>query len=191
MDGTCRVDQADQAEERLAALTGLLDLEGFEVVEASEDRGRRVRRLAVVPTGVAGLCPHCGGVTGERHACHDREVMDLPLGGWKTELVVRGWQFRCGDCRKFFTPRHPALAEGAHATERLLGRLAELATHGDVSMAARFFGIPEKTAERWCYEHLRHLERARREPPKDAKPVRSLGVDELSLKKGTGSSAAC
>ena len=188
---------ACRAEERLAVLTGLLDLEGFEVVEASEDRARKVRRLAVVPTDAAGLCPHCGSATGERHACHDREVVDLPPGGWKTELVVRGWQFRCGHCRKFFTPRHASLAEGAHATERFLGRLAELATHGDVSAAARFFGVAEKTAERWYYEHLRRLERRRgegkegKEPAKDLRPVRSLGIDELSLKKGTGSSAAC
>jgi len=182
MEATCG------AERELATLTGLLDLEGLEVVEASEDRARKVRRLAVVPTGVAGLCPHCGSATGDRHACHDREVVDLPLGGWGTELVVRGWQFRCGACRKFFTPRHPALAEGAHATERLLGRLAELATHGDVCTAARFFGIPEKTAERWYYEYLG---RRREAPARDLQPVRSLGIDELSLKKGTGSSAAC
>jgi len=174
-------------ESELATLTGLLDLDGFEVVEAAHDRGKRVRRLTVVPTDPAGLCPHCGAVTDDRHACHDREVMDLPLGGCKTQLVVRGWQFHCAGCGKFFTPRHPALAEGAHATERFLERLAELASHGDVSAAARFFGLPEKTAERWYYDHL---ERRRTGPPEDLQPVRSLGIDELSLKKGTGSSAA-
>jgi len=182
------MDTTAGVEGELATLTALLDLEGFEVVEAAHDPGRKVRRLAVAPADVAGLCPHCGGVTADRHACYDREVVDLPLGGWKTELVVRGWQFRCGPCGKFFTPRHPALAEGAHASERFLERLAELATNSDVSAAARFFGLVEKTAERWYYEHL---ERRRREPPQDLKPVRSLGIDELSLKKGTASSAAC
>jgi transposase len=182
------MDATDRAEGVLEALTGLLDLDGFEVVEAAEDRAEKVRRLAVAPMDVAGLCPHCGRATDDRHACHDREVMDLPLGGWKTRLVVRGWQFRCADCGKFFTPRHPALAEGAHATERFLDRLAELATHGDVSAAARFFGVPEKSAERWYYEHL---ERRRKDPPRDLEPVRSLGIDELSTKKGTAGSRAC
>jgi transposase len=177
-----------ERESELATLTGLLDLDGFEVVEAAHDRGKKIRRLTVVATDAAGLCPHCGAVTGERHACHDREVVDLPLGGCKTQLVVRGWQFRCEGCGKFFTPRRPALAEGAHATERFLERLAELASHGDVSAAARFFALPEKTAERWYYDHL---ERLRQEPPKDLQPVRSLGIDELSLKKGAGNSAAC
>jgi transposase len=142
-----------------------------------------------VATDVAGLCPHCGRATDDRHACHDREVADLPLGGWKTQLVVRAWQFRCDGCGKFFTPRHPALAEGAHATERFLARLADLATHADVSAAARFFGIPEKTAERWYYDHLER--RPGTAPASDVEPVRSLGIDELSTKKGTAGSPAC
>lgn len=174
----------------LRTLTELLDLDGFEVVEAESDRAAKLRRLTVVPTGaVAALCPDCGTATADRHACRDREVTDLPLGGWQTGLVVRLWQFECGACGRYFTPRHAALAEGAHATERFLGRLAEYATHGDVSTAARFLGMPEKTAERWYYGHL---ERRRREPAAAGpKPVRSLGIDELSVKKGTASSAAC
>jgi transposase len=183
------MDATGRSEGELATLTGLLDLEGFEVVEAAEDRARKVRRLTVVPTDMAGLCPHCGRATDDRHACHDREVADLPLGGWRTELVVRAWQFRCGDCGRFFTPRHPALAEGAHATERFLERLAELATHGDVATAARFFGVAEKTAERWYYDHLGR--RRNDPPPAGLAPVRSLGVDELSTKKGTAGSPAC
>ena len=179
----------------METLSELLNLEGFEVVEAAAEAGRKVYRLAVVPTEVVGLCPHCGSPTGERHACHDREVVDLPPGGWRTELVVRMWQFRCGPCRKFFTPRHPALAPGAHATERFVGRLAELAGRSDVSAAAAFLGVAEKTAERWYYDYLK---RRQAEPAggngaaaEGLKPVRSLGIDELSLKKGTGSSSAC
>jgi len=172
----------------LRTWTELLDLEGFEVVDVASDRAGKLRRSTVIATAVAGLCPHCRRAAGERHACHDREVMDLPLGGWTTRLVVRLFQFRCGRCDKFFTPRHPALAEGAHATERFLGRLAEYAGHGDVSTAARFAGVAEKTAERWYYDHL---ERRQNEPAaQELLPIRSLGIDELSLKKGTGSSAA-
>ena len=145
----------------LQTLTDLLDLEGFEVVEATSDRAAKVRRLTVVPTGAAAaLCPACGCVTADRHACHDRAVIDLPLGGWGTQLVVQLWQFECAACGRYFTPRHAALADGAHATGRFLDRLTEYATHGDVSAAARFLGVPEKTAERWYYDHLG---RARRE----------------------------
>jgi transposase len=172
----------------LQTVSGLLNLDGFEVVEAARDEGKKIYRLVVVPTATVGLCPHCGGASGERHACHDREIVDLPLGGWKTELTVRMWQFRCGPCGKFFTPRHAALAEGAHATERFLEKLAEFAAHSDVSAAARFLAVAEKTAQAWYYQHL---ERRRKEPAKDLLPIRSIGIDELSLKKSTASSSAC
>ncbi len=48
MDATLGLD------ERLRTLTGLLDLEGFEVVEATEDRSTKTRTLTVVPTDLLG-----------------------------------------------------------------------------------------------------------------------------------------
>jgi transposase len=172
----------------LAMLTSLLDLPEFEVVESSWNRGEKIRRLTLVPKAIVGLCPHCHGVTDDRHVCHDRIITDLPMGGQQVELVARLSQFHCRACDKFFTPHFAALAEGAHATERLLERLAELASHSDVATAARFFVIPEKTAEGWYYQYL---ERKRKDPAPHLQPVRSLGIDELSLKKDTGNSAAC
>lgn len=172
----------------LATLTSLLDLDEFEVVEATRDRREKLRRFTLVPKVIVGLCPHCSGVNDERHLCRDRMITDLPMGGCRTELVVRTWQFRCPSCDKFFTPRLAALAEGAHATERLLERLAELASRGDLTTAAGFFGIPEKTAEGWYYDYL---ERKQKNPAPHLRPVQSLGIDELSLKKDTGNSVAC
>jgi transposase len=168
------------------AMTALLDLEEFEVVEASEDRKSRRRDLVVVPCVAVALCPHCRQVCQDRHACHDRQVLDLPMGSYATHLTVRQSQFHCRHCDKFFTPPLAGLAEGAHATERLLTRLAELVKHADVSAASAFFGVPEKTLEKWYYDHVRRLER---QGP--LRPIRTLGVDELSLKNGTSSSASC
>jgi transposase len=176
------------ADVELATLTSLLGLDEFEVVESTWNRREKLRRFALVPTTMVGLCPHCHGITDERHVCHDRVIADLPMGGHRVELAVQLSQFHCSACDKFFTPRFAALAEGAHATERLLERLAELASRSDLATAARFFGIPEKTAEGWYYQYL---ERKRKEPAPHLEPVRSLGIDELSLKKDTGNSAAC
>lgn len=171
----------------LAAVTSLLELDEFEAVDSERDRDKKLRRFTLVPKVTVGVCPHCGGVTGERHQCYDRIVMDLPMGGLGTELVVRNWQFRCGTCDKFFTPHFTALAAGTHATERLLERLADLASSSDISTAARFFGIAEKTAEGWYYPYL---ERQGKESAAGLQPIRSLGIDELSLKKDTANSVA-
>jgi transposase len=173
--------------QQLEALSGLLDLAEFEVVEVSEDCRKKIRRLVLVPRAAVGLCPHCGGVCPERHECYERTVLDLPLGAYGTELVVRAWQFRCEHCDKFFTPRLAALAEGAHATERFLERMAALVKHADLANAAAYLGVAEKTLERWYYQYVERLQR----PEAALQPVRSLGIDELSLKKDSGNSAAC
>jgi transposase len=188
MEGVDQGGSRMDADIELATLTSLLDLPEFEVMESAFDRRAKIRRLALVPKMIAGLCPHCHGVTDERHVCHDRSISDLPMGGCRVELAVRLWQFRCPACDRFFTPSFACLAEGAHATERLLERVAELASRADVATAARFFGLPEKTTEGWYYSYL---ERKRKEPASHLQPVRSLGIDELSLKKDTGNSVAC
>jgi len=51
--------------------------------------------------------------------------------------------------------------------------------------AAAFLGVPEKTLERWYYDYV---ERQAQKAPAGLKPIKSLGIDELSLKKSTASS---
>jgi len=166
----------------------LLDLEEFEVVHVTDSPEQPVRCFTVIPRMQAALCPCCGTASAERQQTRERTVLDLPMAGHRTELNVRVWQFRCERCDQCFTPRFAAIAEGTHATERLLERAAVLIRSSDIAHAAAFFGIPEKTLERWYYEYV---ERKAQSPAVPRQPIRSLGIDELSLKKNTGSSAAC
>src|ERR1700691_5760899 len=99
-----RMDAATNESAELAVVSSLLDLDEFEVVASAQDRSNRLRPFTIVPKIAVGLCPHCQGISGERHLCRDRAVADLPMGGWRTELVVRLWQFRCQACDRFFTP---------------------------------------------------------------------------------------
>lgn len=100
-------------------------------------------------------------------------------------MTVRVGQFACESCGTCFTPPIDFVADGAHATERLLRRVAELIRSSDVANAARFFAIPEKNLERWYYDYLE------RQPAvaKTSAPIRRIGIDELSLKSGTDSSS--
>jgi transposase len=163
--------------------TGVLNLEGFEVIHHRYHPEESVWRFTVVPRVCAGVCPGCGRTSGTVHQTRDRErIHDLPIGAERVELTVRVFQFECPVCESCFTPECPVLAEGAHATERFLERCARLVRTGDIANAAAFFGIPEKTLERWYYEHLERRQAAAARP---ATPIRSLGIDELALKKGT------
>ena len=128
--------------------TTALNLSGFKVVAATVEQAQRTLRLTVVPKHPVAVCPHCGGVCDEVHQTRDLDgVRDLPLADRAVELRVRVAQFWCLPCGRGFTPPVPELAEGAHTTERFLARAAELIRRGEVTRAAQFLRVPEKTLE--------------------------------------------
>ena len=167
--------------------TELLDLPGFVVVHHHDDAPHDRHGFTVAPRHEIGICPGCGTPSETiKQRRHRERISDLPIGCRTVELTVRVGQFardRCGTC---FTPPIDFLADGAHATERLLRRAADLIRNADVASAARFFAIPERNLGRWYYDYLeRHQQQTAKAP---GPPIRRIGIDELSLKKGTGSS---
>jgi transposase len=164
--------------------TVALNLEGFEVVQAEVDRQLRQVRLTVVPQWPVAVCPHCGQVSTQIHQTRELDgIHDLPLADRAVRLVARVPQFWCGPCARAFTPKLAAVAEGAHATERFLAWAAELIRFGDITQAAAFLRVPATSLERWYYAWVERQAQA------VAQPITSLGIDELSLKKSTGSSS--
>jgi transposase len=173
-------------QDRLEFLTKTLNLPDFEVVHEHRETPADPLRLTVVPRMPLGLCSGCRRATDRINRTHESQpVKDLPLGPQTVELLVRTYQFHCPRCDRYFTPRYPALADGAHATERFLEHAAKLIRFSDIANAAAFLGVPEKNLQRWYYDYV---ERQRQQPSADLKPIKSLGIDELSLKKSTGSS---
>lgn len=163
--------------------TVALNLEGVEVVEVAVDDQQRQVRLTVVPQWPVAVCPHCGEVSTQVHQTRELDgVHDLPLADRAVILVVRVPQFWCGCCARAFTPKLPEVAEGAHATERFLARAAKLIRFGDITQTAAFLRVPATSLERWYYAWVERQQRA------EAQPITSVGIDELSLKKSTGSS---
>jgi len=172
----------------LKVWTEILQLPGFTVAHLQEDIAAKRYHMTVVPEHPVGVCPHCGQATQNIKQHRTRKgILDLPIGSHSVELTVRVGQFECERCGKCFTPPISFLVEGTHATERLLERATELIRHSDVANAARFFKVPEKTLEDWYYGYVeRQQQRAAQAP---AKPIRRIGIDELSLKKSTDSSS--
>lgn len=165
--------------------TGLLQLPNFVVVHVEEDSYQRCYRITVRPEQGIGVCPHCGKASEEVHQTRTREpIKDLPIGAYAVELQVRVGQFTCRHCHCEFTPPVPFMAESAHATERFLERAAELIRSSDVANVAKFYGLAEQTLGRWYYDYV---ERSQNASNPALKPVRRIGIDELSLKKNIGS----
>ena len=168
--------------------TELLDLPGFVVVHHEDDVPTRRHCFTVAPRHEIGICPSCGKTSQTIKQRRNRErIVDLPIGTKTVELTLRVGQFACESCGTCFTPPIDFLAEGTHATERLLRKAAELIRNSDVANAARFFAIPEKNLERWYYDYLERLQQHAAKAPQS--PIRRIGIDELSLKKGTDSSS--
>jgi transposase len=172
--------------DRLEYLTKLLNLPDFRVVHERRDAADDPLRLTVLPKLTVAVCPKCVRPCDTINRTHESAaVKDLPLGPQTIELLVRTFQFECEHCQSYFTPDFPAFAPGTHATERFLERAAKLIRISDIANAADFLGVPEKTLERWYYDYV---ERKSQTPAKELKPITSLGIDELSLKKNIGSS---
>lgn len=166
--------------------TKQLRLDGYHVVSERRDTPADPVRLTLSATVAVGLCPHCHRPTDDVHRRLDSgPIRDLPHGPQAVELIFRCAQFHCEHCDRYFTPACPHVAPDAHATERFLQQAAKLIRFSDIANAAAFLGVPERTLQRWYYDFV---ERHRQTPAPDLKPIKSLGIDELSLKKSTASS---
>ena len=173
------------AEIPLTAWTLLLRLPDYEVLHFREESALSLYRFSVGPKHRVGVCPHCGKTCDRVHQTRTRaRIKDLPLSGFGVELEVRVPQYECERCHKTFTPPVPFLFEGAHATERFLEQAAELVRSSDLANAAAFVGLPEWTLADWYYDYLQRRTAASARP---ARPIRRIGIDELSLKKNTDS----
>ena len=173
---------------RLIFWTNALNLPGFKVVHESRDIPSEPVRFTVIPIEKVAVCPRCG------HACdtvHRRlesaPIKDLPLGEQDVELIVHTPQYECERCESYFTPTYSAIAPGAHATQRFLAHVARLIGFSDIANVAALYQLSESTLSRWYYDYL---ERQQQQPaPIAGKPIKCLGIDELSLKKSTASSS--
>jgi transposase len=165
----------------LSFWSDLLHLPNYEVVFCQQEIDFLRYRFTIAPVEQVALCPHCGKVTDSINQTRSREqIKDLPLGDFAVELTVRVPQFECLRCGHLFTPALDFLAEGTHATERFLERAVQLVGSSDLANAAQFLGLPERTLANWYYDYLQ------RRPQPDGqtiKPIKHLGIDELTLKK--------
>ena len=170
----------------LAFWTEALQLKGLRVVHVRRDAPTDPVRLTVAPTTELAVCPTCHHTCQLIHRRHESyPLRDLPFGPQAVELVVHSYQFECPRCGQFFTPAAPAFAPAAHATERFLAHAARLIRCSDLTNAAAFLGVPEKTLEKWYYDYVER----QRQQPAAVRPIGAIGIDELRLKKKPSSTS--
>ncbi len=173
-------------QEHLDFWTKALNLPDFRVVQECRDSPNDPICFTVVPAEEVARCPGCGHACALVHRRHDSKPMrDLPIGPRAVNLIVRTPQLRWDRCERYFTPSDPAIAPGAHATERFLEQAVRLIRFSDIATVAEFFAVPPNRLARWYSDDV---ERQQPTPPAELNPIKSIGIDELSLKKSIASS---
>lgn len=165
--------------------TGVLGLEGFEVVHQRHDSTEKAWQFTLAPTLAAGVCPDCGRPSADRHQTRDRErIHDLPIGDSRVELTLRTLQYECPACRRCFTPPPPRRAGGRDACYRAVsGALRPTDPHGRHPQCC---GVLRPAREGPGAVALRFSGAAAESDGagRGERPIRSIGIDELSVKKG-------
>lgn len=111
-----------------AEVTRILGLQEL-VVTAVHERGEELE-LSVESQLAAACCPHCGQASVESKERPRVRVRDLPLAGRRTYLLWRKRRYRCRDCRRSFSERHPELPARQRVSRRFRALLHERAASG-------------------------------------------------------------
>ena len=139
--------------------------------------------LAATTTRRAARCPLCGRRSKRVHSFYRRTIADLPCAGAAVTVRLRTRRFVCRVrwCRRrIFTERLPALvAPSARRTTRLHTHL--LRTGFDLGGAP---GARHATAAGMPVSRRTLLRFVRTAPTPQASPVRVLGVDDWSQRRG-------
>lgn len=126
------------------------------------------------------VCLRCGQETSRVHSVQrqwkqDRRLWDKPVWLW-----LHKRRFRCGACGKVFTEPDPVFGHRRRSSQRFRSYLGREAVHQTVRHVARKEGIGEALVRRCVTELAQRLLQVPAQPP----PVRILGLDEFSIKKG-------
>lgn len=159
-----------------ATVTLWLDLPEFEVTHF-EIEGE-VLHLKCEHKEDLAMCPRCETFSTEVHEAKAREVRDLSVWGKRVKLHFDSRRFACACCGKPFTERLASIDRRRRQTRRYEQFVYEQCKVSDRKAVARREHLSESTVReifvKWAKRETRcSLQR----------PVRVLGIDEISLKK--------
>ena len=169
--------------ERVTAgtLSTLLGLPGMVVTEyALEKQGEReVLHIFCEHEHDVAVCRHCGRVTDQVHERKDRCIRHLDIWGKRTFVHFSARRFACARCRKSFTEALSWIESQRRESTAYELHVYEQCRHTDQAAVAEREALHPETVkvifQRWA---------KRTEQQQQRRPVRCLGVDEISLRKG-------
>lgn len=135
----------------------------------------------------SGYCPVCLKASKEVKMYQQREVRDLSLLGRKVYLHLRTRQFHCLNCKRYFNERYDFVAPNKTLTTRFEHYLYKMSEHICLTQVS----VKEDVC--WPTVNEIHARYAQKELAGRAvwHQLRYLGIDEISVRKGSKNYACC
>lgn len=154
-----------------------LDLPGLRV--RGQRRTEAELEVEVEATSTGAACPQCGHWTTKRRDCRPRRIRDVPLGERPVTVILHRRRFRCWSCAQLFTEPDAVAGPRRRLTVRLRQTLGRAGCAQPVTTVAAAYEVSPTTVARAVTEYAAPLLAARA-----TTPVRQLGIDEFSLRRG-------
>lgn len=155
--------------------------EGYDFVNASEERRGQQRWCVVVlapKPSIRRRCGQCGAATRSIHDSEERRIRDLPVFEVPVELIVPRLRVLCPRCGPKLE-RLDWLEPYARVTSRLAASVARMCRVMSLLHVAAYYGLAWDTVKQI---DCRHLEREL--GPIDLAGVEIIAMDEFAIQKG-------
>ena len=131
-------------------------------------------------------CPRCASLRDKAvKRYEERQIRDLAISGKEVWLYLRVRQFKC-ECGHYYHEPFEWVAAGKSYTVRESKFVFELCAKQPFSEVGAIINMNVKTVERLYYQQAEAVI----DLPQRYAQVRKIGIDEISLRKGRGSTVA-
>jgi len=176
---------SDKGIDQHKKLTDVLNLKDLIIVGQEFDEFDDRQYLLCIPKYEFSICLCCGGLCNEVHDYpKQRRIHDTPLGGRPTCLIFDSRRFKCPHCESVFTQRIRDVVPDCTYTYRLAEEIAAPNRKQDISTLSLTYRLGYKLVESILFKAAELKLSQRNENPVE---VKSLGIDEISQRKGNGS----
>lgn len=161
-------------------LSEMLDLPGFVVRGYTiEQRGaEEILHLSCDQRDEVAVCPRCREVSTTRHDGQARCIRDLDIWGKRTFVHFTRRRFECEPCGRAFTERLSSVDSRRRQTRRFEQYIYQRCLSSDHTAVAKAEWLHRATVKGIFKRWAKHTARRQGQPR-----VRTLGIDEIALKK--------
>ena len=155
-------------------MSNILNWPDYKVLQVSElEHDYKVHAEVTEPPT---HCPHCSHFEIVGFGRRDEVIMDTPVHGKRTGIMLNRRRFRCQSCRKTFLEPVPHKDDRRQMTNRLIQYIERESLRRTFSGVAEDVGVDEKTVRNIFNDYCERLEKTLKfEMPQ------WLGIDEIIL----------